>query len=82
VIDGSVAAVLYGDTSGRDTENDRPAASDWMITTELLARYAARCLETATALTAVRASGGARPEASQSRAPRSVAASTQPANFG
>jgi flagellar biosynthesis/type III secretory pathway protein FliH len=57
---GSVVAVLYADRGGADREDDdardegvhpsdRPLALTWRTSLELMARHAARCLETITA---------------------------------
>jgi hypothetical protein len=52
---GDVIAVLYADqgTGGEDAQ--RPSALTWPDALEIMARHAARCLEAATAITAVRA---------------------------
>jgi hypothetical protein len=55
-IGGQVAALVYADAG---TEADTPSFPGWGDLVEVLARHAARCLE---ALTAMRASGYARPQ--------------------
>jgi hypothetical protein len=54
MVSGDVAAVLYADQGAADDER-RPYAIKWPDALELFARYAARCLEAATAIRAVRA---------------------------
>jgi len=50
-VGGHVAAVVYGDDGG---SSDRSEPSVWPQTLELLARHAARCLESQTAIRAAR----------------------------
>jgi hypothetical protein len=54
VVSGDVAAVLYADQATSDKEHPRSAALKWPDTLELFACHAARCLEAATAIKAVR----------------------------
>lgn len=70
-----VVAVLYADQGVADEEGRLPPALTWPDTLELIARHAARCLEAATAITAVRVLT-ARPEIPPS------ASSTPPADAG
>jgi hypothetical protein len=53
-ISGDVVAVLYADRGERDEAEQQPAALPWPDTLELLVRHASRCLETATAVKAIR----------------------------
>jgi len=54
IVSGDVAAVLYADQDSGDASKWRLAALRWTDAVELLARHAARCLEAATAIKAVR----------------------------
>ena len=52
-MNGDVIAVLYAD-QGTGAEAGRPSSLTWPDAIEILARHAARCLEAATAITALR----------------------------
>jgi hypothetical protein len=57
-VSGDVVAVLYADGGESDEAERRPVAVTWSGTLELLALHAARCLEVATAIKAVRVMTG------------------------
>ncbi len=54
IVSGDVAAVLYADQGLDEEENRRASTFIWTSALELLVRHAARCLEAATAIKAVR----------------------------
>jgi hypothetical protein len=54
VVSGDVAAVLYADQGTGDDDDRRSSTLKWSDALEVLARHAARCLEAATAIKAVR----------------------------
>ena len=51
---GEVIAVLYADQGTADDGEQRPSAMTWPDAIEVMARHAARCLEAATAIKAMR----------------------------
>ena len=53
-VGGDVVAVLYADRGESDAADTRRVAATWSGTLELFARHAAKCLEAATAVKAVR----------------------------
>jgi hypothetical protein len=54
-MNGDVIAVLYADQGTGAEAEQRPSTLTWPDAIEILARHAARCLEAATAITAIRA---------------------------
>jgi hypothetical protein len=65
---GDVIAVLYADQGTGGEAAQRPSTLTWPDALEIMARHAARCLEAATAITAVRALTE-RPAAAATRRP-------------
>jgi hypothetical protein len=57
IMSGEAVAVLYADQGTGDQTDSRPSSLTWPDAVELMARYAARCLEAMTALKAVRVLG-------------------------
>jgi hypothetical protein len=51
---GEVIAVLYADEGAADDSEQQPSTTTWPGTIEVMARHAARCLEAATAIKAMR----------------------------
>jgi hypothetical protein len=54
-MNGDVIAVLYADQGTGAEAGQRPSSLTWPDAIEIMARHAARCLEAATAITAIRA---------------------------
>jgi hypothetical protein len=81
IISGEAVAVLYADQGTGDQPDARPSSLTWPDAVELMVRYAARCLESATALKAVRLMGE-RPAAAPGGAASSAPADTANADGG
>jgi hypothetical protein len=79
-MNGDVIAVLYADQGTGAEAGQRPPTLTWPDAIEIMARHAARCLEAATAITAIRALTERPATAARPSSPDTASASPAPQN--
>jgi hypothetical protein len=79
-MNGDVIAVLYADQGTGAEVDQRPSTLTWPDAIEIMARHAARCLEAATAITAIRVLTERPASAAHPRSPDAAIAGPPPQN--